>query len=298
MECSQKKHLRKRVLYFLLGMVLFTAPFALLLTLFGYAAPAGSGAGAVAAQSEPTIHRAMCLRMPLVWAVWGQDTFVSRIIGNPLYALVFVLIGASLVIGPLFCGWICPGGLTEHLSRLVPQRFKINLKGSLDPAPVRYGFLAGFFLVSAPFINKSICCGYCNWTWIEDIWKALFLKFDGITGGYLFAYSSASIITFLLTFVLLGVFMEGGRGWCNFLCPAGALMNLAHYLGGKLGFTYKLKFLHEKCIDCFECVKTCPTWAITPAANSISVNRHICNGCQDCVTSCPLGALEYSRGAR
>ncbi len=298
MQCDAKRHLIKRLAFFLLGMVLFTAPFALVLAAIGHVAPAVSAAGAVSAQSEATIHRAMCLRMPLLWASWEWGTFGARILGNPLYALVFVLIGVSILVGPLFCGWLCPGGMTEHLSRLIPGKYKINLKGSFDPAPVRYGFLAGFFLVSAPFINKSVCCGYCNWTWIEDTWNALFLRLEGITGGHLFAYSSASIITFLLTFVFLGVFMEGGRGWCNFLCPAGALQNLAHSIGAKLPFTYKLNFFREKCSDCYECVKACPTWAIVPAENSVHINLHVCNGCLDCVTACPARALVYSRGRR
>ncbi len=292
------KHLYKRLLFFLIGMVLFTAPFAVVLTAVGHLAPAVSGAGTATAQSEPTIHRAMCLRMPLLWAAYDWGSFGARILGNPMYALVFLLIGASVLVGPLFCGWLCPGGMTEHLSRLVPERFKISFRGSLDPTFVRYGFLAGFFLVSAPFINKGVCCGYCNWSWIEDVWNTLFLRLEGITGGQLFAYSSASIITFLLTFVFLGVFMEGGRGWCNFLCPAGALQNLAHSIGARLPFTFKLKFSKDRCTDCYECVKSCPTWAIVPAQNSVRINPHICNGCQDCVTMCPSGALEYSRGRR
>ncbi len=296
MKASRTMQLYKRLLFFLLGMILFTAPFALVATAVGHLLPAASGAGSAIAQSEPTIHRAMCLRMPLVWATWEQATFVGRILDNPLYALVFLLIGISVLIGPMFCGWLCPGGMTEHLSRLVPARFKINLRGRLDPAPVRYGFLFGFFAVSAPFINKSICCGYCNWTWIEHVWSALFFRLDGVTGGRVFAYSSSSIITFLLTFVLLGIFMAGGRGWCNFLCPAGALQNLAHSIGAKLPFTYKLRFDGMKCSDCYECVNACPTWAIAPARNSISINRHTCNGCQDCVQACPPGALMYTRG--
>jgi len=299
MNADSKRHFRNRLLFFFAGMVLFVAPFALILTTLGYLMPAaGINAGSAAAQSEPSIHRSMCLRMPLLWAVWQPESFVFRIVGNPLYLLVFVLIVLSVFVGPLFCGWLCPGMMTEHLSRLVPAKLKIDLKGAVDPAPVRYGFLAGFFITAAPFIDKSVCCSYCNWTWIEDIWTALFGQMNGVTGGTLFAFSSSSIITFLLTFGFLGVFMEGGRGWCNFLCPAGALQNLAHWLGSKLRFTYKLLLEKEKCNDCFQCVRVCPTWALVPSENSIAINRHVCNGCQDCVTACPQGALMYSRGRR
>jgi ferredoxin-type protein NapH len=209
--------------------------------------------------------------------------------------LIFVLILFSIFAGPLFCGWLCPGMITEHLSRLIPSKMKINLRGAVDPAPVRYGFLAGFFVMASPWIDKSVCCGYCNWTWIEDAWAALFGRMEGVTGGGLFAFSSSSIITFLLTFGILGIFIEGGRGWCNFMCPAGALQNLAHWLGSKLRFTYKLLLAKEKCNDCFHCIGVCPTWALVPSENSVAINRHVCNGCKDCVPACPTGALTYSR---
>jgi ferredoxin-type protein NapH len=294
---NRRKHVHKRLLYFIIGMLLFVAPFALFMTASEYVLQAtDTGFAARTAQSEPTVHRAMCLRMPLVWAVWNQETFLGRVWGNPLYLLVFLLIGLSLFIGPLFCGWLCPGGMTEHLSKLVPSKYKLDFKETVDPAPVRYGFLAGFFLVASPFVNKSVCCAYCNWTWIENVWAALFLDFEGVTGGGFFAYSSSSILTFLLTFVLLGVFMEGGRGWCNFLCPAGALQNLAHAVGARLPFTYRLRLSKDKCNDCFQCVKACSTWAIKPSENSVAVNLHLCNGCTDCVSACPSAALEYTRG--
>jgi ferredoxin-type protein NapH len=297
MKQEWKNHLTKRILFFVSGMFLFAAPFALVMTGMGYvfrtfAPHIGTGTYL----TEATIHRAMCLRMPLSWALWDQTTLIGRVLGNPLYLLVFFLIGIAFFAGPLFCGWLCPGGMAEHLGRLVPSRFKIKLKGKIDPAPIRYGFLAGFFIVAAPFIKKSICCSYCNWTWIENMWTPLFGNFEGITGSGMFAYTSSGIITFMLTFVILGVFLEGGRGWCNFLCPAGALQNLAHWAGAKLPFTYKLRFSSDKCTDCNMCVKACPTWAITPSENSVAINRHICNGCMDCVKKCHSGSLEYSRG--
>jgi ferredoxin-type protein NapH len=299
MDAKSKVQLRKRLLFFVAGMVLFVAPFAVVMTaLGGLVSSCGLEVGATMAQSDPTIHRGMCLRMPLVWAVWQQDSFLSRMVDNPLYGLVFILIILAVFIGPVFCGWLCPGVMTEHLSRLIPSRLKINLRGAVDPVPIRYGFLAGFFLMAAPFVKKSVCCSFCNWTWIENIWSALFGRVDGVTGQAMFAFSSSSIITFLLTFGFLGIFMEGGRGWCNFLCPAGALQNLAHWLGAKFRFTYKLLLSKDSCNDCYRCVGACPTWAILPSNNSISISRHICNGCKECIAACPTGALAYGRGEK
>ena len=291
-------HLAKRVAFLLLGTAMFVGSYGLVmlgLTSLLTALNAGP-VGSQLANSVPTIHRAMCLRMPIDWAIYTPGRLVSRVIGNPLYALVFPLIALSFFLGPLFCGWLCPAGLTEHLSRLIPSKLKFDLTGKVDPAPLRYGFLLGFIFVAFPGFRGtlgSICCSYCNWTWTENVWKAVFGNFEGFIG-----WTSAGLLTFLLWFLVLGIFMKGGRGWCIFLCPAGALMNLAHYLGLRLPFNRRVKVDREKCTLCGECVKTCPTLALTITSHSegkLNINYHVCNVCMDCIAACPVEALSYGR---
>jgi ferredoxin-type protein NapH len=93
--------------------------------------------------------------MPIDWVIYRPEYFIARTIGNPLYALIFILIAISFFVGPLFCGWLCPAGLTEHLSRAMPSRLKFDLTGKVDPAPLRYGFLAGYIFVAAPIFRGN-----------------------------------------------------------------------------------------------------------------------------------------------
>jgi len=294
------KHLAGRVGFLLLGTVMFVGSYGLVMTgLTRLLLALGTERfGSEMVNSVPTIHRSMCLTMPITWAIYAPVRFVASTVGNPLYALVFVLIAASFFVGPLFCGWLCPaGGLIEHLSRLVPARLKYGLQGKIDPAPLRYGFLAGWILVAAPIWRgtqiTSICCSNCNFTWTENIWNAAFGDFYGFIG-----LSSAGLITFALWFLVLGIFIKGGRGWCIFLCPAGALMNISHFLGKHLSFTRKLKVKKEKCTFCGICVKECPTLALKineKSEKTLNINYHVCNICLDCVKLCPMEALEYSK---
>ncbi|MHC1564320.1 MAG: 4Fe-4S binding protein, partial [Candidatus Hecatellaceae archaeon] len=84
-----------------------------------------------------------------------------------------------------------------------------------------------------------------------------------------------------------------------FLCPAGALMNLAHFLGKHIPFTWRLKVEKEKCTLCGLCVRECPTLALNIASKSektLTINHHVCNLCMDCVNLCPVNALKYGKG--
>jgi len=64
--------------------------------------------------------------------------------------------------------------MTEHMQRVVPSSLKIDLKERLDPAPIRYGFLAGFLLVASPFVSSNISCTYCNWVMLKGLWGVPF----------------------------------------------------------------------------------------------------------------------------
>jgi ferredoxin-type protein NapH len=193
-------HWAKRFGFFLLGIVLLYAPFALLTRWFLWLA------------GKPYVGDAhnLCLRMPIQWL--AQPWMWGTIFSDATYLFAVVLLPAiALLLGPLFCGWMCPAGLmTEFLSRIVPPRFQINLAGKINPVPVRYGFMAG--MMGIAFIGGNACCSFCNFTHAQNIINAGFGDFLGLS--YL---ASFSIVSFVLWFFVMGLFTKGGRGWCNFL---------------------------------------------------------------------------------
>ena len=67
---------------------------------------------------------------------------------GPVSLIALALLAVvSLVFGPLYCGKLCPAGaLPEFLSRLVPEKLQIDWSHHVRITPIRYGFLAGFFL--------------------------------------------------------------------------------------------------------------------------------------------------------
>ena len=47
-------------------------------------------------------------------------------------------------------------------------------------------------------------------------------------------------------------------------------------------------------IGCTNCLDACPTGAITPAGNVVSISAEICAGCGACASVCPTGAATYA----
>jgi len=272
----------RRYLFFLAGIFLFVSPFALLARLSYWA---------MGNVSKPSIH-STCLRMTVEWIFSGR--LLLAILGDPLYAAVIALPVLAFFFGPLWCGWLCPAGsIPESLSRLVPSKAKIDLNGKINPAAVRYGYFGGFAFLAVSGLGFTVCCYWCNFAVMEKIVEDILLLNFGDLG--IWAYSTG-IITLIVWLVILGVLLKGGRGWCNFACPIGAIQSLAHAAGSRLKSTFKISYDRSKCDDCGLCMKTCPTWAITRSENSMKVNRHVCIVCKECVVACSREALSYSRG--
>jgi ferredoxin-type protein NapH len=271
-----RPHWRQRIAFSLLGIVLLYAPFAVLTR--GLLWLTGT-------PLLPDAHR-ICMRMPIQWL--GQPWMYATMIEQPMYlGSVLVLPAIALFVGPLFCGWLCPaGGITEYLSRLVPSRFQIDLSGKVNPVPVRYGFTIG--MMGASFIGANVCCSFCNFTYTQNLISAVFGDFTGIA-----YWASFMVAGFVLWFFVLGLFTRGGRGWCNFLCPAGALQGLTHSLGRWLRIGRSVQIDHSLCRNCKMCVSTCPTWAISRNEDTTEINIHGCNVCMDCAKVCEHHAIAY-----
>lgn len=269
--------LYRRLPGYLLGFVLFYAPFALWVTvldrLFGDTA-------------APDIH-GTCLRIQLLDVFSGNGLDVLTVWG----ASFVLLTGSAVVAGPLFCGRLCAAGaVSEYLSRLVPDRFKIDWAHWVDPTGLRYGFLVGY--LAAPFVGGSIACAFCSYAFLERIATGALWNATGVL-------SSSAILTGVLWLGLFGVFAKGGRGYCAFMCPVGAWQSGLHALGARLPATWKIRFRSEACTRCAVCVDECPMRALRlPAGRTgpLTYNRHTCITCRQCVAVCKPGALSFSRG--
>ena len=269
----KNQHLCKRIFGYLLGFMLFFGPFALFqrMMICFFDLPAYNA----------TIH-SLCFRIPVEHLLSGKFWSMQPIafFGTSLLLIV------ALLFGPLFCGFLCPSGAVgEFLSKLVPTRFKVNWGRRLPVTQLRYGFLFGFLL--APFTGGLIACAYCNF-YVFD------LIFNYYLWGYTVSFYSNMLLTMILWIVVLGLFTQGGRGFCQFFCPVGAIQNFVYYCGSVLPISWRLQINEKSCVKCQKCIISCPMTAINlNTKNQLSLNRHTCILCMECVNVCPNGSLCY-----
>lgn len=263
---------RKRTMIMIISLLLFMTPLALFFQV---------------TTGDNDFCGTWCPRM--FYAI-RQGAGIKEVIGGIMRAYMGVALLAGAVISTFFlgrywCSHVCPiGGAGELGSRLVPARLKIDY--SAIPAPaVRYGYL-GVYLIAPLAGIGSLCCNYCNFATVPRLFGAAFVEAD-----LAYFFRAYGIINLSL-FILLAVVAKGGRAYCNFVCPVGALDALSNRLGVRVG--KRVKVIPDKCNSCGNCTEVCPTWAID-VSEKARIDQLSCISCRKCQEICPEGAICYGK---
>ncbi|MBP2031258.1 polyferredoxin [Methanohalophilus levihalophilus] len=187
---------------------------------------------------------------------------------------------SSLLVGRLWCGWLCPGGGCQLL--LMPVN-KQNAKGG------RYN------------LTK-----YVIWT----IWISAIAILAVMAGGFKvvdFFYMSESVVsvdslykyfiyyTVLAVFALLAITL-GKRAACHYICWMAPFMIIGRKIRNLLKYpSLRLRKDENKCIDCKKCNKICPmSIDVNTMIHSQTMENTECILCGECVDVCPKGVIGYS----
>lgn len=194
----------------------------------------------------------------------------------------FLVLGTLLLIGVLvgrlFCGWICPFGLFQDILYKVPGR-KINLPKWSES--IKYLVLI-FMVILIPFFLGELTmfsfCRICPAATLEV--STPYMIKSGI--GDISLYR---IIRYGFLFGIIGLSIVATRGFCRVFCPIGAIMAGANYFS-----FWRVNMKKGSCTSCGLCDKVCPT-QVEPskrAIKNIPVNRTAdCVVCHRCTSACP-----------
>jgi len=225
------------------------------------------------------------------------------------------LIIGAILIGKLFCSYVCPiGSITEWLGK-VGEKFKIRIEipDKLDRPLRSLKYLVLFAALYFTMTSSELFCKEF------DPFFASVNLFDNTDIVLYFA-----IPAFVLT-ILGAVFFR--LFWCKYLCPLGALSNIflnvfgagaviiifivANIFGAGLSYVWlmsglvfiglitELGFMRSfllplpkivrnelNCTDCGFCDDKCPQGI--KISQYVKVNHVDCNLCTDCVYYCPV----------
>jgi ferredoxin-type protein NapH len=187
----------------------------------------------------------------------------------------------ALIFGRSFCGWACPVGLLQDITRKLELSERLNRKpgnATIDP---RWKYVKFLMLASIPVTSYITL----------DLFYTTFCPVGGVTGTvptltfysaeWLFGTTFPIKVMSVTLFVILILLVV--RGWCKYLCPIGAFFGLFN----KFSAT-RVKRLEYNCIDCGFCERSCPM-DIKKVGKEADVE---CIVCGRCVDACRFSALE------
>lgn len=179
-----------------------------------------------------------------------------------------LLLGVTFIMGPVFCGWICPFGTLQDFFGMLGDKLGIKkrtVSESLNKVLVcsRYVLLIITIFISADFIFNLLSL---------DPRSNLSVVLTG---------NSLTVIGWIVIGIFLGISLFFKRPFCNYLCIEGAKY-------GVFSMLRPVTIIRDKnlCINCNKCNKVCP---MNINVSSYGQVRSLqCVNCMECVTECPV----------
>ena len=229
----------------------------------------------------------------------------------PLLPLASIIV-SNILIGRVFCGWLCPFGLAQDLTALIGRA-----KRRIDPGTHKSLHVVKWLVLVATLIAPLVIC-YVRLTGSIRPLEAylpqgltispytlispdstlfsfvpiaiLMGMIPSSTGDILAAIFNPIIITRYLIFVLVLIAMAKiERFWCRYICPLG-LMNSVVSKFSVLGF-YKIA---SRCDNCGVCNRVCPVQIDIAGAKGGRLDMFECIGCFQCYFACERKAIVLS----
>ena len=231
----------------------------------------------------------------------------------PRLVLALITLAATLLLGRVWCGWVCPLGTVldwvtfrsaAGRAQAISARWRVAkhillililaaaLLGSLsllvlDPITLMTRAMTTAIL---PALNHAV-------TAVERmLYQVRFLRpvVDGmeqaLRGRVLPVVQpvfSQNVLIALLFFAILGLNALAGRFWCRYLCPLGSLLGLL----SKVALFRPI--VGQACNLCGHCVGDCQVDAID-TSDGYKIVPSECVVCLDCLAGCPQSAAGFA----
>ncbi|MBI5247607.1 MAG: 4Fe-4S binding protein [Elusimicrobia bacterium] len=215
-----------------------------------------------------------------------ESSLATRSLLSVLAAGAIIPLIATVLLGRVYCGWICPIGLLMPLIRRLRAlvvflelpvrdiRFSKNNKYALLAASGLIALIGGLPLLH--YIYPPAILSRESHSFVT----VLFDRAESGVFTFPWSFYSGGMI-FLGLVALVEVAVAPGF-WCATLCPGGALYSALSRFR-----ILRVKRVKSACIDCDICDKKCPM-QLQPMTDKTGAE---CDSCGVCIDVCPTRAL-------
>ena len=228
-----------------------------------------------------------------------------------------VVIAATMILGRVFCGWVCPLGTlnnivgsfrkkhTDNISinwhktkyyilifLLAASVFSLQLAGIVDPLSLLIRSLSVSIYPAFNYGTKAVFDAIYNSDikGIVDISEAVYSVFKKSILSFQQPFYNQSAFIGILFLFTLGMNLVEKRFWCRYLCPLGALLGLLSR------FSILKRTVSEGCTSCGACASVCQGNA-SPDKKEEWRDAE-CLYCRNCDDVCPQNAVSFGFSGR
>ena len=231
----------------------------------------------------------------------------------PKLGLALATVGVTLLIGRVWCGWICPlGSLLEWVSFRKARKRAASLSPSwrlvkyfllvTSLALALFGGLTLLVLDPIAIFTRTLTTAILPAIFyavnsIETVaYKVSFLSpaldgFEGLVRGKLLPVEqpafAQSLAIAALFFGLIAMNLLAHRFWCRYLCPLGALLGLL----SKVSLFRPL--IGSACTHCTRCAIVCQPGAVDTNPEDFHIMPSECTVCLDCMANCKPDDIRF-----
>lgn len=202
----------------------------------------------------------------------AETIAASRALYAPLILSVLIPLVGTLLLGRVFCSWICPGYLFFEIGNLLRRLLKL---AEIPPARVPFSFKNKYILLLVGLVIAAVT----GLPLFANIYPPAVLS--RIFHAWVFGTALKTMLI-IMGLILLVEVLVSPRWWCRTMCPGGALYGL---LGAVR--LVRVKVNPETCTHCHKCHPVCPM-GLKPEQQSVGIE---CDNCAVCLRHCPEKAL-------
>ncbi len=238
------------------------------------------------------------------------SSFLSSHSVQKAFYLSLIVIIMTVLLGRVFCGWICPLGTLNNIMSSISKKsrrhvslkwskskyyiliffiisslFSLQITGIMDPVSL---LIRSFSLSIYPLFNYATRAMFdtiynTGPSSLVDVSESVYSGLKQTVLSFKQPYFYQSVFTGLIFISILGLNFYERRFWCRNLCPLGALLGLLSR------YAILTRSVSEGCNECGACAEVCQGHASPDVKNEWK--KAECMYCWNCDDICPNNAV-------